>query len=154
MQSFLWYDLETFGKDPRRTRIVQFAAIRTDSALNPLDEPCVLWCRPADDLLPAPGATLVTGITPQQAQREGMPEAEFIGRMHELMAQPGTCAVGYNSLRFDDEFVRFGLFRNFHDPYAREWARGHSRWDLLESLLLHHPMPPEAQSAERRGGEE
>src|SRR3546814_15912993 len=63
--------------------------------------------------------------------------------MHELMAQPGTCAVGYNSLRFDDEFVRFGLFRNFHDPYAREWARGNSRWDLPEYLRLQHAMRPE-----------
>src|SRR3546814_7502132 len=82
MQSFLWYDLETFGKDPRRTRIVQFAAIRTDSALNPLDEPCVLWCRPADDLLPAPGATLITGITPQQAQR-----GHARGRVHRPHAR-------------------------------------------------------------------
>ena len=28
--SFLFYDLETFGADPRRTRIAQFAAVRTD----------------------------------------------------------------------------------------------------------------------------
>ncbi|PIQ38278.1 MAG: exodeoxyribonuclease I [Lysobacterales bacterium CG17_big_fil_post_rev_8_21_14_2_50_64_11] len=150
MQSFLWYDLETFGKDPRRTRIVQFAAIRTDAELNPLDEPCVLWCQPADDLLPSPAATLITGITPQQAQREGMPEADFIGRVHELLAQPGTCAVGYNSLRFDDEFIRFGLFRNFHDPYAREWARGNSRWDLLEYLRLAYAMRPDGLQWPRR----
>lgn len=150
MQSFLWYDLETFGKDPRRTRIVQFAAVRTDAELNPLDAPTVLWCQPADDLLPSPTATLITGITPQQALREGMPEAEFIGRVHELLALPGTCAVGYNSLRFDDEFVRFGLFRNFHDPYAREWSRGNSRWDLLEYLRLAYAMRPDGLQWPRR----
>ena len=32
---------------------------------------------------------------------------------------PETCVVGYNSLRFDDEFVRYGLYRNLFDPYAR-----------------------------------
>ena len=31
--SFLFYDLETFGSDPRTTRIAQFAAIRTDRDL-------------------------------------------------------------------------------------------------------------------------
>ena len=31
--TLLWYDLETFGSDPRRSRIAQFAAIRTDAAL-------------------------------------------------------------------------------------------------------------------------
>ena len=65
--SFLWYDLETFGRDPRRTRIAQFAAIRTDETLNPVGDPIRLFCQPADDLLPSPEATLITGITPQQA---------------------------------------------------------------------------------------
>ena len=37
--SFLFYDLETFGSDPRRTRIAQFAAIRTDADLELIDEP-------------------------------------------------------------------------------------------------------------------
>lgn len=143
MQSFLWYDLETFGKDPRRTRIAQFAAIRTDRDLHPIGAPVVLWCRPADDLLPSPTATLITGITPQQAERDGLPEAEFAGQVNDLLAQADTCAVGYNSLRFDDEFVRFTLYRNFLDPYAREWANGNSRWDLLEYLRLAHALRPD-----------
>ena len=107
--SFLWYDLETFGRDPRRSRIAQFAAIRTDLELNPIGEPVSLYCQPALDLLPSPEATLITGITPQQAVRDGLREAEFFGRVHEELAIPGTCAVGYNSLRFDDEFIRYGL---------------------------------------------
>lgn len=143
MQTFLWYDLETFGKDPRCTRIAQFAAIRTDYDLRPIGTGVVLWCRPADDLLPAPSATLLTGITPQQAERNGLSEAEFAGQVNDLLAQPGTCAVGYNNLRFDDEFVRFTLYRNFLDPYAREWANGNSRWDLLEYLRLAHALRPD-----------
>ena len=61
--SFLFYDLETFGQDPRRTRISQYAAIRTDADLNEIDTPVSFFVRPADDLLPSPMATLVTGIT-------------------------------------------------------------------------------------------
>jgi exodeoxyribonuclease-1 len=141
--SFFWYDLETFGSDSRRTRIAQFAGQRTDAQLNPIGEPLVLFCKPADDLLPSPEATLITGITPQQAMRDGVNEAEFIGRVLDELAQPETCAVGYNSLRFDDEFIRLTLFRNFHDPYEREWRGGNSRWDLLDVMRLAHALRPD-----------
>jgi exodeoxyribonuclease-1 len=141
--SFLWYDLETFGRDPRRSRIAQFAAIRTDLELNPVGEPISLYCQPALDLLPSPEATLITGISPQQAEREGLREAEFFARVHEELAQPGTCAVGYNSLRFDEEFLRFGLYRNFHEAYEREYKDGNSRWDLLDVMRLMRALRPE-----------
>ncbi len=134
--NFLWYDLETYGRDPRRSRIAQFAAIRTDEDLCEIDAPISLFCQPADDLLPSPMATAITGITPQRAKAEGIIEAAFFSRIHDWMSVPGTCAVGYNSLRFDDEFIRFGLYRNFFDAYEREWRNGNSRWDLLDVLRL------------------
>ncbi len=140
--SFLWYDLETFGRDPRRSRIAQFAAIRTDEDLNPVGETISLFCKPADDLLPSPEAALITRITPQHALREGVCEAEFFARVHEQLAQPGTCAAGYNSIRFDDEFIRFGLYRNFYDAYEREWRNGNSRWDLLDVMRLMRALRP------------
>lgn len=141
--TFLWFDLETFGRDARRSRIAQFAAQRTDVELNPIGEPVSLFCRPALDLLPSPGAAMVTGLTPQYCEREGLVEAEFLARVHEQLAEPGTCAVGYNSLRFDDEFLRFSLYRNFYDPYEREWRNGNSRWDLLDLLRLCYALRPE-----------
>jgi exodeoxyribonuclease-1 len=59
------------------------------------------------------------------------------------MAVPGTCSVGYNNLRYDDEMARFTLYRNFHDPYAREWQGGNSRWDLLDALRAAHALRPD-----------
>ncbi len=141
--SFLFYDLETFGTDPRRSRIAQFAAIRTDADLKQIDEPWDFLVRPADDLLPSPIATLITGIAPQRALREGLTEADAFARIFEAMSAPETCSLGYNSLRFDDEFVRHGLFRQFHDPYEREWRGGNSRWDLLDVMRLAHALRPE-----------
>ncbi|KAF1713359.1 exodeoxyribonuclease I [Pseudoxanthomonas sangjuensis] len=141
--SFLFYDLETFGQDPRKTRIAQFAALRTDAELNPVEEPVSFFVKPADDLLPSPVATLITGIAPQQALREGMAEAEAFARIAEEMSRPETCALGWNTLRFDDEFVRHGLFRNFFDPYEREWRGGNSRWDLLDVARLFNALRPE-----------
>ena len=141
--SFLFYDLETFGTDPRRSRIAQFAAIRTDAQLNEVEAPVEFFVKPADDLLPSPMATLVTGITPQDALRDGVAETEAFARIFEEMARPDTCTLGYNSLRFDDEFVRHGLFRNFRDPYEREWRGGNSRWDLLDVMRLAHALRPD-----------
>ena len=141
--SFLFYDLETFGADPRRSRIAQFAAIRTDEALNEIDEPISFFVKPADDLLPSPVATLITGIAPQDALRDGVNEAAAFARIVDEMARPETCSAGYNSIRFDDEFVRYGLYRNFHDAYEREWKAGNSRWDVLDALRLMHALRPD-----------
>lgn len=141
--SFLWHDYETFGADPRRDRPVQFAAIRTDSEFREIGEPEMLYCRLADDYLPHPDACLITGITPQQAQRRGVPEAEFARAINALMSEPGTCSLGYNSLRFDDEVSRHLFYRNFIDPYAREWQNGNSRWDLIDAVRAYHALRPE-----------
>jgi exodeoxyribonuclease-1 len=136
MQTFFWHDYETSGADSRRDRPLQFAGIRTTLELDVVGAPVMLYAKPARDALPHPDACLITGITPQVGEREGLIEAEFAARVHEQLAVPGTCTVGYNSLRFDDEFTRHMLYRNFYDPYAREWEHGNSRWDLIDLARL------------------
>ncbi|MDE2387956.1 MAG: exodeoxyribonuclease I [Betaproteobacteria bacterium] len=140
--TFYWHDYETFGADPRRDRPSQFAGVRTDEALNEIGEPLVIYCKPARDYLPHPEACLLTGITPQLADECGLPEPEFIARIHAELAQPGTCGAGYNSLRFDDEVTRFTLYRNFYDPYAREWQQGNSRWDIIDLVRMTYALRP------------
>ncbi|KPK54823.1 MAG: exonuclease I [Thiotrichales bacterium SG8_50] len=138
-----WHDYETFGIDPVRDRPVQFAGIRTDEDLNIIGEPLNIMARPSPDTLPHPMSTLITGITPQQALEQGMPEAEFIARILEELSQPGTCGVGYNSLRFDDEVTRNTLYRNLYDPYAREWQNGNSRWDIIDVVRACRDLRPD-----------
>ncbi len=149
-QTFLWHDYETTGADPRRDRPAQFAAVRTTLELEPVGEPVSFFCRPAPDVLPHPEACLITGITPQRMQREGTIEAEFAALVHEQMAEPGTCSVGYNSLRFDDEITRNLLYRNFHDPYEREWKDGNSRWDLIDLARMCYALRPDGIEWPRR----
>lgn len=141
--SLYWHDYETFGADPRRDRPAQFAGLRTDEDLNPVGAPLLIYCRPADDMLPAPEACLITGITPQKALTEGVSEAPFMAAIHEQLAFPGTCGLGYNTLRFDDEVTRHGLYRNFFDPYEREWRNGNSRWDLIDMVRLTAALRPD-----------
>jgi exodeoxyribonuclease-1 len=138
-----WHDYETFGLDPARDRPVQFAGIRTDEDLNIVGEPLNIMARPAPDTLPHPISSLITGITPQQALEQGLPEAEFIARILAELSQPGTCGVGYNSLRFDDEVTRNTLYRNLYSPYDREWQNGNSRWDIIDMVRACHDLRPE-----------
>ena len=131
--SFFWYDLETSGTDPASDRIMQFAGQRTDANLQPIEEPLVAWARLAADVLPQPEACLVTRLTPQWVGEHGEDEWQVLRQIEErFLAQPNTCVAGYNNLRFDDEFLRYGLYRNLFDPYAREWQNGNSRWDVID----------------------
>jgi exodeoxyribonuclease-1 len=142
-KSFYWHDYDTFGIDPRSDRPVQFAGIRTDEDFNVIGDPLVIYCKPATDVLPHPEACLVTGITPQLALEEGIVEAEFFKLINAELSRPGTCSLGYNTLRFDDEVTRFGFFRNFIDPYAREWKNGNSRWDIIDMVRVTYALRPE-----------
>jgi len=143
MHTFLWHDYETFGTDTRRDRPAQFAAIRTDADLHEIDEPLMLYCQPAPDYLPQPEACVLTGITPQQCLQQGLPEYQFAARIEAELSRPGTIGVGYNTIRFDDEITRFLFWRNLIDPYAREWANGCGRWDLLDVVRMTRALRPD-----------
>lgn len=141
--TFFWHDYETFGIDPQRDRVCQFAGIRTDYDFNLIGDPLMVYCKPAEDYLPHPEACLITGITPQLAAEKGVCEAEFTRIIHEQLSQPGTCALGYNSIRFDDEVTRNLLYRNFYDPYGREWQNNNSRWDLIDVARACRALRPD-----------
>lgn len=141
--SLLWYDLETWGANPAKDPACQFAAVRTDLALNPIGKPESFFCQISNDYLPHPEAVMVTGISPQQSLRDGMSEAAFMQRIHQQLSQPNTCVVGYNNLRFDDEVLRHSFYRNFYDPYAREWQHNNSRWDLIDIVRACYALRPD-----------
>ncbi|WMI98676.1 exodeoxyribonuclease I [Pseudomonas chlororaphis subsp. aurantiaca] len=143
MTSIFWYDYETTGINPRCDRPLQVAGIRTDFDLNEIGEPVNLYCQPSDDILPHPAACMITGITPGRLAEQGLSEADFMTRVHAQLAAPGTCGAGYNTLRFDDEMTRYSLYRNFFDPYAREWQGGNSRWDLIDVVRTAYALRPE-----------
>lgn len=141
--TLLWYDYETWGSSPARDRIAQFAAIRTDLALNPLAEPINLFCKPSIDTVIDPDAVAVTGLSPISVDNQGYREWEFAEQILTHMSLPGTCTVGYNSIRFDDECTRYLLYRNLRDPYGREWQHGNARWDILDVVRMTKALRPQ-----------
>jgi exodeoxyribonuclease-1 len=141
--SFFFYDLETSGIDPRRARVMQFAGQRTDMDLQPIGEPVNVLVKLTPDALPEPDAIMITGITPQQTLADGVTEAEFLKLFFDEVVRPDTIFMGFNSIRFDDEFMRFLLYRNFYDAYEWQWKDGCSRWDLLDVVRMVRALRPE-----------
>ena len=141
--TFLWYDYETWGANPQKDRLAQFAAVRTDMDLNPIAEPINLLCRPAIDTVIDPDSVRITGLSPILLAEQGLLEWDFAQQIHQHMSVAGTCSVGYNSIRFDDECTRYLFYRNLLDPYAREWKNGNSRWDLLDVVRMTKALRPE-----------
>lgn len=141
--TFYFYDLETSGINPRAQRIMQFAGQRTDENLNPIGEPQNWLVKLTDEILPDPDAVLITGITPQKTHEEGYTEAEFLELFSKEVLQPDTVICGFNTIRFDDEFMRMTLWRNFYDPYEWQWQDGRSRWDLLDVVRMVRALRPE-----------
>ena len=111
--------------------------------LNPIGEPVNILVKMTNDALPNPGAIMVTKITPQKTLEDGYTEAEFCKIVTEEIFTPDTIAVGYNTVRFDDEFMRAILWRSFYDPYEWEWKDGRSRWDMLDVVRMVRALRPE-----------
>lgn len=141
--SFFFYDLETSGTNPREARIMQFAGQRTDMDLNLVGEPVNLLIKLTPDIVPDPDAVLLTGITPQSTLTDGLTEKGFLEEFYRMVVQPDTIFLGFNTVRFDDEFMRFLLYRNFYDAYEWQWQDGCSRWDLLDVVRMTRALRPE-----------
>ena len=142
-KSYFFYDLETSGLNPRLDRIMQFAGIRTDENLKQIGESYNLLVKLNDDTLPSPEALMVTGISPQATLSDGYTEAQFAKILYEEIFTPETIAIGFNNIRFDDEFIRYLFWRNFHDAYEWSWKDDRSRWDLLDAVRMTRALRPE-----------
>lgn len=131
--NFIFYDLETSGLNAAYDQILQFAAIRTDENFNEIEEPIEIFCKVRPDVLPTPIAISINGINVHELESKGVCEFELAQQVDKILRGAGDqCVVGYNSLEFDDEFVRFLLYRNLLDPYGWHWQNQNTRFDLFQ----------------------
>lgn len=143
MQTLYFYDLETSGINPRSSRIMQFAGQRTDIDLVPIGDPDNIIIKLSEDILPDPDAIMITGISPQQTLADGITESEFLDYFHKKIALKGTIFAGFNTIRFDDEFIRFTNYRNFYDAYEWQWQDQRSKWDILDVVRMTRALRPD-----------
>ena len=111
--------------------------------LKPIGEPDNILIKITPDILPQPDAVLIHGITPQKTLMEGISETEFAKYLTSQVFTADTIAVGFNNVRFDNEFIRFTLWRNFYDAYEWSWKDGCSTWDLLDVVRMTRALRPE-----------
>jgi len=111
--------------------------------LNPVGDTYNFLIKLSDDVLAEPDAVLITGITPQKTWAEGITEDDFCRIFEKEISTPDTIFVGFNNIRFDDEFMRFLFWRNFRDSYEWQWKDGRSRWDLLDVTRMTRALRPE-----------
>lgn len=137
MKTFLFYDLETTGLNKSFDQVLQFAAIRTDTELNEIERH-EIWVKLTPDVIPHPSALLTHRIPIQQMRNQGLPEIEAIRKIHQLLNAPQTLSIGYNTLNFDDEFLRFSFFRNLLPPYTHQYANQCSRADMYPIIICYY----------------
>ncbi|SHH63400.1 exodeoxyribonuclease I [Ferrimonas marina] len=138
---YIWYDFEASTTEVDGIGVTQVALIVTDGNLNEIER-FEMKCRLGDDIIPHPGAVLVTGHTPQSLA-EFPSDYEVAEKTRELLLKyDGACLAGYNSSNFDDEVMRRWMYRNLMPPYDHEWKMGRSRLDLLPVLRMVHALAP------------
>jgi exodeoxyribonuclease I len=105
LQTYLFYDIETTGLNKSFDQVLHFAAIRTDLFFNELSRhEFIIKLNP--DVVPSPDAMLTHGMSLSDIEN-GVSEYEAIQQIHVLLNTPGTISLGYNTLGFDDSFLRF-----------------------------------------------
>ena len=137
---YIFYDLETTGQNPCFDQVVRFAAKETDSNLEIINE-YNISIKLRNDIIPHPKALLVNRLTIDNLN-EGIVEYEAFKKIHQIMNQSKTINIGYNSLNFDDKFLRFGFYRNLFDPYTHQFGKNFDdnkfRADLYKMIFIYY----------------
>ncbi|QCI19549.1 exodeoxyribonuclease I [Buchnera aphidicola] len=140
--TFLFYDYETFGLNPSLDKPAQFASIRTNSKFKIIEDPTVFYCYPPKDYLPDPKSVLITGITPEYTIKHGFNESLFSKKIYSILNKKSSCIVGFNNIKFDDEFTRNIFYRNLLDIYGWQWKNGNSRLDVIKIIRACYVFRP------------
>ena len=140
-KQYLFYDLETSGTNPSFDQILQFAGVKTDLSFNEIER-YEYRIKLRNDIVPEPGALIVNRLNIDKII-EGQTEYEAVKEIQSILSSPGTINIGYNSISFDDEFMRFNYFRNLLEPYANQ-KFGCIRMDLLPITLMYYLFKKES----------
>jgi exodeoxyribonuclease I len=147
---FVFYDTETTGSLPFYDQIVQFAAIRTDDALE-ITGQFDIRCRLTAASVPTPGALSVTRTTIAELTDPRLPSHYDMVRAvrAQLAAWSPAIFVGYNSFEFDEHLLRQSFWQTLHSPWLTS-SGGNGRLDMLQLALAINLFEPNALDFPRR----
>ena len=140
--NIVFYDLETTGRSPHWDQIIQIAAIYTDQNLNVLDK-ININCRLNSFCIPEPEALLVNRMPIKNILNSNLSHYQLITEVYDKFTSWSPAIfIGYNSIKFDEEFLRNTLFRNLYDPYLTI-KNNNLRSDLLDVARISNFFFPE-----------
>ncbi len=136
--NYLFYDFETTGQNPCFDQPVRLAIIETDNNFNEINK-YIFNIKLRNDILPHPKALLVNKLTIQDLS-DGDNEYQAFKKIHSIFNSPNKISIGYNSLSFDDKFLRFGFYRNLLEPYNHHNPiKGNNfRADLYNMIFVYY----------------
>ena len=128
--NFVFYDLETTGRNATWDQIIQVGAILLDKnfkELERLEERCGL--RPG--LVPEPSALIVNNTSISKLSNVNLSHYQLIKKIQNTFKRWSPAIfIGYNTIGFDEEFLRKTFFKSLLEPYTTQF-NGNKRADVL-----------------------
>ena len=140
--TYVIYDLETTGLTKGFDQIVQFAAIRTDAELNIINQ-VQFRCRLLPHVVPSPEALWVTGTTIEELIDPLRPShLEMVAQIKSILESwRPALFLGFNSISFDEEFLRQAFYQCLFDPYLTN-KQNSARADVLSLCRMTASLRP------------
>ena len=119
--NIIFYDFETTGRSPQWDQIIQVGAILCDENLIELER-FEMKCSLNNSVVPAPQALLVNNLSIGILQNQNISNYSLVNKMiNKFNEWSPAIFIGYNSISFDEEFMRNALFQNLHqNPYLSQ----------------------------------
>ena len=130
MSNFVFYDFETSSSNKYWGQIIQIGAVLTNDNLDELDR-FDARCRLSPGIIPEAMALIVNKSSPQMLKNSNLSHYEMIRQFVETLKRWGKATyIGFNSIEFDEEFLRSTLFQTLEYPYLTS-TNGNTRGDVL-----------------------
>jgi exodeoxyribonuclease-1 len=129
--SFVIYDVETTGLNKRFDQILHFGAIRADENLVAQDR-VEFRSRLLPNIVPSPQALHITGLSIDEIADAARPShyQMVCDIKNVLHAWSPAMFLGFNSITFDEEFLRQAFYQCLHPTFLTN-TNGNARADVL-----------------------
>ncbi len=141
MPNYVFYDFETCSSNVSYGQIIEAAAVLVNDDFQELDR-YEGRCRLSPGVIPEAMALIVNKSSVSMLKETNLSHYQMIKQMLEKFNQwKNSIFFGYNSIDFDEEFLRRTLFKNLEYPYVTV-TNGNERGDLLGLARAAHLYYP------------
>ena len=141
MPNYVFYDFETCSSNVSYGQIIEAAAVLVNDNFQELDR-YEGRCRLNPGVIPEAMALIVNKSSVAMLKETNLSHYQMIKQMLEKFNKwKNSIFFGYNSIDFDEEFLRRTLFKNLEYPYVTV-TNGNERGDLLSLARAAHLYYP------------